>query len=230
MSTFQRARTPEQRAERQRDILLVAATMLDEMPVSELSLNELSRRVGLAKSNVIRYFETREAVLLELLAQEARQFLDDLQESLSADVDSSAPLVDRTRAAATCLATTFEARPTLCELISAQAGVLEHNVSTEVALRYKQSARENLAGLAELLLHQIPELGEDGSARGARLIIVLVGAVWTQSHPAPTVRDAIETDPSLSFFLVTFPEALVASVETFLTGIVALRTDETVGP
>jgi hypothetical protein len=44
----------------------LAAAMLREMPVAELSLNELSRRVGLAKSNVLRYFETREAVLLEL--------------------------------------------------------------------------------------------------------------------------------------------------------------------
>ena len=41
--------------------------MLEEMPVAEVSLNELSRRVGLAKSNVLRYFESREAVLLELL-------------------------------------------------------------------------------------------------------------------------------------------------------------------
>ena len=33
--------------------------MLAEMPVSELTLNELSRRAGLAKSNVLRYFESR---------------------------------------------------------------------------------------------------------------------------------------------------------------------------
>ena len=41
--------------------------MLDEMPVAAVTLNELSRRVGLAKPNVLRYFESREAVLLELL-------------------------------------------------------------------------------------------------------------------------------------------------------------------
>jgi AcrR family transcriptional regulator len=41
--------------------------MLTEMPVAQITLNELSRRVGLAKSNVLRYFESREAVLLELL-------------------------------------------------------------------------------------------------------------------------------------------------------------------
>lgn len=32
-----------------------------------MSLNELSRRAGLARSNVLRYSESREAILLELL-------------------------------------------------------------------------------------------------------------------------------------------------------------------
>ena len=65
--TFQRARSEEQRAIRRRAILDTAAAMLDEMPVAAVTLNELSRRVGLAKSNVLRYFDSREAVLLQLL-------------------------------------------------------------------------------------------------------------------------------------------------------------------
>lgn len=65
--TFQRARTEEQREIRRRAILDMASAMLDEMPVAAVTLNELSRRVGLAKPNVLRYFESREAVLLELL-------------------------------------------------------------------------------------------------------------------------------------------------------------------
>ena len=50
--TFQRARSEEQRAVRRQAILDTAEAMLAEMPVAALSLNELSRRVGLAKSNV----------------------------------------------------------------------------------------------------------------------------------------------------------------------------------
>ena len=64
-TTFQRARSDEQRALRSQAILDTAAAMLHEMPVADISLNELSRRVGLAKSNVLRYFDSREAVLLE---------------------------------------------------------------------------------------------------------------------------------------------------------------------
>ncbi|HEY4701584.1 MAG TPA: helix-turn-helix domain-containing protein, partial [Streptosporangiaceae bacterium] len=70
MTLFQRARSAEQREVRRRAILDTAAAMLAEMTVAEVTLNELSRRVGLAKSNVLRYFESREAVLLDLLGSE----------------------------------------------------------------------------------------------------------------------------------------------------------------
>src|SRR5580658_4524790 len=80
--TSQRARSEEQREIRRRAILDTTAAMLDAMPVSEVTLNELSRRVGLAKSNVLRYFESREAVLLELLDRAWQEWLAELGQSL----------------------------------------------------------------------------------------------------------------------------------------------------
>ncbi|MGW3960665.1 TetR/AcrR family transcriptional regulator [Amycolatopsis sp. NPDC005003] len=84
-ATFQRARSAEQREERRRTIL----GMLDEMPVAEVTLNELSRRVGLAKSNVLRYFESREAVLLELLDRALGTWLAEVAVELAGGVDPS---------------------------------------------------------------------------------------------------------------------------------------------
>src|SRR4051812_50020338 len=91
MTAFQRARSDEQREERRRVILATAGGMLAEMPVSAMSLNELSRRVGLAKSNVLRYFESREAVLLELLDSQWRRGLDDLPPRLGTRVGPRGP-------------------------------------------------------------------------------------------------------------------------------------------
>src|SRR3954449_6137316 len=87
MHTFQRARNDEQREVRRQAILRVAAEMGGQMPVAELSLNELSRRVGLAKSNVLRYFESREAVLFELLERAMTRWLAQLPDELAAGVD-----------------------------------------------------------------------------------------------------------------------------------------------
>ena len=133
---FQRARSAEQREVRRRAILDTAADMLAEMPVAEVTLNELSRRVGLAKSNVLRYFESREAVLLELLATAWGEWLADLPGDLDRAVDPAAPVTRRGDQVAAAVAASLAARPVLCDLLSAQAAVLERNVSPDLAATY----------------------------------------------------------------------------------------------
>ena len=91
MVMFQRARSEEQREARRQAILGAAAAMLAEMPVAEVTLNELSRRAGLAKSNVLRYFESREAVLLELLDSAWQDWLAQLDAELADAVVAAAP-------------------------------------------------------------------------------------------------------------------------------------------
>src|SRR5580704_8920964 len=115
MTTFQRARSEEQREARRRAILNTAAAMLAEMPVAEVTLNELSRRVGLAKSNVLRYFESREAVLLDLLGSQWQEWLAALAGELDEAVDSSAPVAARGDQVAAVLATSLNRRPVLCD-------------------------------------------------------------------------------------------------------------------
>jgi len=224
VTTFQRARSEEQREERRRSILQTAAAMLDEMPVSAMSLNELSRRVGLAKSNVLRYFESREAVLLDLLADAAARFRAEAAGTPAADVDPSAPLNTRAHEVAAGLARSFAAHPMLCELLSAQTAVLEHNVSPDVAIRYKRAARDGLLWLAELLRRHLPELDDQRSVRAASMIILLVGALWSHSRPGPAVLAAFETDASLAFMHPSFTDALENAVAAFLLGLAVDRT------
>jgi AcrR family transcriptional regulator len=140
MTTFQRARSEEQREVRRRAILDTAAAMLAEMPVAEVTLNELSRRVGLAKSNVLRYFESREAVLLELLDSAWQEWLTGLEAGLGGAIDAAALPAERGDQLAAALAASLAARPVLCDLLSAQAAVLERNVSPQVAAAYKRAA------------------------------------------------------------------------------------------
>ncbi|MGW1784002.1 hypothetical protein ACWCQQ_33560 [Streptomyces sp. NPDC002143] len=74
------------------------------------------------------------------------------------------------------MAASFAVRPMLCELFSAQVGVLEHNISIEVATRYKEGTRDSLLGFAELLRHLFPELDQQRSEQGAR--------PWPDTGPA----------------------------------------------
>ena len=82
----------------------MASAMLDEMPVAAVTLNELSRRVGLAKPNVLRYFESREAVLLELLDRYVQEWLTELAGELVAGIDKDLPMPERAAAVAAAAA------------------------------------------------------------------------------------------------------------------------------
>jgi AcrR family transcriptional regulator len=150
VTTFRRARSDEQREQRRQAILSTAAQMLAEMPVADLSLNELSRRVGLAKSNVLRYFESREAVLLELYDTAWKAWLDRLDTELPPPSTEADPRTRYERVAAT-LTASLVADPLVCELISVSASVLERNISPEVARRYKLSAVANTDRMAAQL-------------------------------------------------------------------------------
>jgi AcrR family transcriptional regulator len=195
--TFQRARTEEQREIRRRAILDTASAMLAEMPVAELTLNELSRRVGLAKPNVLRYFESREAVLLELLDGLLRDWLTELAEELATGVGDTLPAAGRAAALAGILSGSLSRRPMLCELFGAQGSVLEHNVSVEVVTRYKRASLDRLETMAGLVREHLPELGDDAVFCSLQTMLT-AGALSAYRTPAPSLRAAYQAEPDLA--------------------------------
>lgn len=221
MVAFQRARSEEQREARRRAILDTAAAMLDEMPVSEVSLNELSRRVGLAKSNVLRYFESREAILLELLDQAEKQWVTELAGQFSAGIDPGGDGRGRGDQFAAVLAGSLASRRVLCDLLSAQASVLEHNVSPDIAARYKRATLANIAALAALVRRYLPELGEDDSFKVSGMAVVLVGALWSATCSSESMLAAYEADPGLAAMRMEFAPALREAVAVFVSGALA---------
>jgi AcrR family transcriptional regulator len=221
MTTFQRARSEEQREVRRRTILDAAAAMLAQMPVAQVSLNELSRRAGLAKSNVLRYFESREAVLLELLDSAWQEWLAALAAELTAAVDPAAPLAERADQLAAALAASLAGRPVLCDLISAQAAVLERNVSPQVAAEYKRAAITNVTALSRLMLGCVAELGERDAGRFAAAAIMVAGAVWTYAQPSAAMLAAYQADPALATMRIDFTATLREVLELLISGLLA---------
>ncbi|MEU4620357.1 TetR/AcrR family transcriptional regulator [Actinoplanes sp. NPDC023801] len=220
--TFQRARTEEQREIRRRAILDVASAMLDEMPVAAVTLNELSRRVGLAKPNVLRYFESREAVLLELLDHFLREWLTELAGELAAGVDANLPMAERATAVAEILSRSLAGRAVLCELFGAQGGVLEHNVSVEVVTRYKRASLDRLATMTGLLRECLPELGENATLFSLQTM-VLAGALSVYSTPPPSLQAAYQAEPDLARLHLNLGDSLNLALTATLLGVLPRR-------
>lgn len=219
---FKRARTDEQRGERRRQILETAAAMLTEMPVARLSLNELSRRVGLAKSNVLRYFESREAVLLELLDVEVQQWLADLDSAIVAGDGTPRERGDRLAAV---LAESLARRPVLCDLTSAHAGVLERNVSTEVAIQHKLATRRSYERQARLFVRCLPELSLADAGHLAATATLITAAAWPYSQPPEAMLAAYAADPAVAAMRTDFTDLLRQTLAVTISGLLARHDD-----
>jgi AcrR family transcriptional regulator len=219
VTTFRRAHSPEQREVRRSAILTTTADMLKEMPAANISLNELSRRTGMAKSNVLRYFESREAILLELCNSELDACVDQLTDTLAAVVDTGATPAIRSAQLVDTLVTTLADRPVLCDLMSEQAGVLEHNISTAAVLGFKRVSIANVERLSALVVRYLPELGPGGADRFTALAAMLSASIWTHSHPPPAVIAAYEAEPSLAPYRLEFTAALRESLQIVLAGL-----------
>lgn len=215
---FQRARSEEQREVRRRAILDVAAAMLDEMPVAEVSLNELSRRVGLAKSNVLRYFDSREAVLLELLDDFLGSWLAELAHEMAAGIEpDSAPEI-RAGELADTLSRSLANRKVLCDLFGAQGAVLERNVSVAVAKRHKRSSLAHVAAMSELIRAHVPELG-DGARWFCLMSLLSAGALSSYVPPPPSLLAAYAEEPELGALHLDLRDALRIALTSTLVGL-----------
>lgn len=217
MTTFQRARSEEQREARRRTILAAAAAMLDEMPVADVSLNELSRRVGLAKSNVLRYFDSREGVLLELLDTSLEDWLAEVAGALDDGADERRSASQQAERLAGVLARTLAGRRVLCDLVGAQGPVLEHNVSVDVVVRHKRTALARLATAGDLLRRHLPGVGDEAE-RLLFHIMVLAGALAPYSSPPAGVRAAYELEPALAVLHLDLQDSLHVAIRTLLLG------------
>src|ERR1700709_2585300 len=109
--SFVRAHSPEQREVRRATILSTARSMLEEMCVADVTLNGLSRKSCMAKSNVLRYFESRESVLLELCTEALTEWVSDLEPRPAEAVDPADPASARADRIAAVIAASLAERP-----------------------------------------------------------------------------------------------------------------------
>lgn len=193
--------------------------MLAEMPVADITLNGLSRRACMAKSNVLRYFESREAVLLELCVEALAEWVTALERDAAADARAEADAGARACGLASAITASLAARPVLCDLISAQAAVLERNISTETVLTYKRASTGYVNRLAAVVATWLPELDAEQARTFTALTALMATATWTQCHTAPAVAAAYEAEPSLQLYRLDFETTLRQALELMLTGL-----------
>src|SRR5262249_45945749 len=117
------------------------------------------------------------------------------------------------------LAGSLAQRPVLCDLLSAQAAVLEHNVSTDAIASFKRRGIAHAATLVGLIRQALPELSDDEAWRLVVGAVLLTSSLWAHANPPQEVLEAYEQIPELSTMRLEFASALEDYLATIAMGL-----------
>jgi TetR/AcrR family transcriptional regulator len=211
-ATFKRARKPEQITARREAILAAAAALFDAEGADGAGLNAIAARAGFTKSNVYRYFESREAVLIELFLGEFKGFIAAFETALSGVAPGDLSTIAHVSAGL------FTERPRLGRLLALLAGVLERNVSERAVVSLKTEMLGFSERLAMALNKVLPGVPIDDCGWLGATIGTYVSGLWPIAHPSPLV-DAVMQRPEFAPLKHSAGRDLERVILTLLRGL-----------
>ncbi|GHF75358.1 TetR/AcrR family transcriptional regulator [Streptomyces thermodiastaticus] len=209
---FQRARSAEAKQAREAAILDAARTLGRSRGVRDVTLTDIAAAVGMHKSALLRYFETREQIFLKLTAEGWREWSAALRAELEACTHATAQEV------AALIASSLATRPLFCDLLAQAPMNLERNVSVDAVRSFKLVTLDEIA-LIDAQLRRLLGLSETQTVDLISTATSLAGALWQMATPGPRLRELYRSDPRLGHAVVEVEPRLCRVLTAFLTGL-----------
>jgi AcrR family transcriptional regulator len=210
---LQRARSAEAKQQREQAILDAAARLGAERGIRQVTLTDIAQAVGMHKSAMLRYFETREQIFLKLTAAGWHDWSADLRGRLSRLEPGAAPGL-----VAEAFAETLTARPMFCDLLAQAPLNLERNVSLDSVHSFKLATLEEVAAITAELT-RLRGLTEQQSVDVIATATSLAGALWQMATPGPEVQALYRSDPRLAHAVVDVGPRLTRILTSLLEGL-----------
>jgi AcrR family transcriptional regulator len=176
--SFQRARQPAQIEQRKEAILRTALLLFQKNGLENVSLTDIAREVGLAKSNIYRYFESREHIYLVVLQRLAARFEQRLYPPLKklkgkGNVAKVAEIVTKA----------YIDSPQYGELITVVNSVLEKRLTPPLIINFRAVFLERRKRLAAVLASALPAISAEKMLPFTLHIFLHVPGLWTLCYP-----------------------------------------------
>jgi AcrR family transcriptional regulator len=210
---FQRARRPEQKRLRETAILQAARELALREGVRNISLGDIAAEVGMHKTALLRYFETREEIYLQLATEAWR----DCAEALAPEIEALPP--GDVTGVATAIANALDTRPLLCDLLTHASLNLERNVSISTVLPFKLAAITAMKELSNAVRSVLPELTEQDGDDLMGSVAAIAASLYQATRPPPTLAKLYRENPTLAHAYHDFVPTIIRLVEILVLGM-----------
>ena len=237
---FQRARSAEAKQLRESAILEAARTLGAERGIRQITLTEIAEAVGMHKSALLRYFETREEIFLRLTADGWREWsaalrteLEGLQEVHGLQVVHGVQGVSGVQGAsgvsgvsaatpaavAGAFASTLASRGLFCDLLAQAPLNLERNVSLETVRAFKLVTLAEVEAIVAAVRRLMPGLSERDGVDLIAAATAMSGAFWQMATPGPEIAALYRSDPRLAHAVVDIEPRVSRLLAAMLAGM-----------
>jgi AcrR family transcriptional regulator len=212
----------EAKQQRERAILDAARDLATARTVREVTLTDVAAAVGMHKSAMLRYFETREQIFLALTEEGWVEWSAWLREHLTAPAGGEAFAVQsfgEIPTPAAVIARSLTARPLFCDLLAQAPMNLERNVSLESAYQFKISTLEQV-GMITRHLAAVLGLPEQQARDLIATATSMAGAFWQMSAtPGSRLQQLYESHPDLAHANVEVEPRLTRILDALIAGM-----------
>ncbi len=217
---WQRARTNEMKSERKDAICSAAFNLFKQNGYENVSFNGIAAEAGFTKSNMYRYFSSREEIFLNIFSSQFEVWSDDYcnqLKKLNQDV-----AVERF---AKVWVNSFKSRPQFLDLIPILFISLERNSSFEQLVKFKRLAKDRLYLIAIEISRIYPEFDIENSFRLLNLGYAATSNFWAASTENDILKKVYRSK-EFKPLKTDFKNDLTAAVEVAVYGLKA-RLKET---
>lgn len=208
MNIGQRARDDDAKLERRRQILLAAQRLLADNSFNDISMVDIGKAAGVVKGTLYIYFASKEALVLELTEIE----LNRLFCGLAAELDR--PSV-RPGEISTLIIEQLRQQPMLRRYLSILHTTVEHNITDQRALAFKQFLLNSMQNLAAILTLQ-QGWQQQASFRFLLQVHTMIIGLEHVASPCHNIERLIQSHAHLEVFQIDFYAELKSLIDAVI--------------
>jgi AcrR family transcriptional regulator len=210
--TWARARSEEQKEQRIRQIVEATARLYERCGYEEISFVSIAKEAKFTRSNLYKYFNSKEEIFLEFLKYDISRWRQEIVEILKTNDVDSIPLF------AGLWVQSFDKHKRLLKLLSILHPILEKNVSTDHLIAFKRALNSEFAILGELLTKIFPAFTQELLIKFLNLQVAYATGLFQMSNHCQNQQEVLAL-PEFAHMKIDFQTNLQNSIIYLLNGL-----------
>lgn len=184
---FQRARTENQIASRQAEIIQACDALYRKKGFEDVTLKAISEATSISRPTIYNYYKTKEEILLDLLKTEYLSWYEALKLHFEQTAGMSKEEYCR------FLSDSLAEREKFLKLQSVHYTSIEKNCSLEKLIQFKKGIHPLFQLLRESIIKYFPSVSDDDNDNFRFLFFALIQGVYSLTHLTITQYEAMQT-------------------------------------